>query len=49
MIEVADEISSASDEVIFGLNNENPPCVDGCNPFLSNIFKTILTRIKVWL
>jgi len=48
-IKISDVLNSVSDEVLFSLNNPNPPCVDDCSIFSSNLFKTILARIKVWL
>jgi hypothetical protein len=49
IVNVSDKLSSASDEVEFSLNNANPPCVDECSRFSSNVFKSILAKIKVWL
>src|SRR3989344_2562889 len=48
-VEISDSENTVNDEVEFTLTNPNAPCVDECSAFKSNIFKTILAKIKVWL
>jgi len=37
------------DESTLTLNNENPPCIDQCYPFNSELLNTVYLKIKSWI